>query len=59
MSNFLETAHIKIDRTDHGPVIRLSVTESTYTPGQLRAFGHHLMLAADAAVREPEREYRP
>ena len=55
MGNFLESARIKIDRTDLDPVIRLSVKESTYTPGQLRAFGHHLMLIAEAASKpEPD-----
>jgi len=55
MSNFLESAHIRIDRSDRAPVIRLSVEHSSYTPGQLRAFGHHLMLIAEAASKpEPE-----
>lgn len=59
MTSFLESARIRISRTDTGPVIRLSVAESSYTPGELRALGHHLMLAAEAAVREPEREGMP
>ena len=55
MSNFLESTHIKIDHHATGPVIWLAVKESSYTPGELRALGHHLMLAAEAAGRrEPD-----
>ena len=53
MTTFLESADIKIDHPATGPVIWLSVRESSYTPGELRALGHHLMLTADAAVRGP------
>ena len=54
MANFLESAHIKIDRTDAGPVIWLSIAANSYSPGELRALGHHLALVAEAAVREHE-----
>lgn len=53
MISFLESTHIKIDHPVTGPVIWLAVKESKYSPGELRALGHHLMLAAEAAVREP------
>ena len=52
MISFLESADIKIDRTPDGALIWLSVRESSYTPGQLRALGHHLMLTADEAARD-------